>query len=78
MVDQNGFKYGAIKLPEDAGTFVTNLAFHDGYLYITESSKNEIWRIKVNKEGLGSTVQSLIKRIKNAMVYVMAFLLQSF
>lgn len=52
VVDQNGFKYGAIKLPEDAGTFVTNLAFHDGYLYITESSKNEILRIKVNKEGL--------------------------
>lgn len=49
--DANGFTYGTIRLPEDAGTFTTNLAFHDGYLYITESSKNEVWRIKVNKKG---------------------------
>ncbi|WP_338472351.1 SMP-30/gluconolactonase/LRE family protein [Niallia sp. XMNu-256] len=52
VLDANGFKYGTIRLPEDAGTFTTNLAFNDGYLYITESSKNEVWRIKVKKEGL--------------------------
>ncbi|MDN7240938.1 SMP-30/gluconolactonase/LRE family protein [Planococcus sp. N028] len=50
--DKDGFKYGTIRLPEGAGTFTTNLAFHDGYLYITESSKNEVWRIKVLKKGL--------------------------
>ncbi|MEH7096974.1 SMP-30/gluconolactonase/LRE family protein [Neobacillus vireti] len=50
--DPSGFKYGTIRLPESAGTFTTNLTFHDGYLYITESSKSEVWRIKVNKDGL--------------------------
>jgi gluconolactonase len=52
VLDASGFKIGTIRLPEDAGTFTTNLAFHKGYLYVTESSKNEVWRIKVNKEGL--------------------------
>ena len=52
VLDANGFKYGTIRLPENAGTFVTNLAFHKGYLYVTESSKNEIWRIKVENKGL--------------------------
>ncbi|MFJ7724764.1 SMP-30/gluconolactonase/LRE family protein [Neobacillus sp. NPDC097160] len=52
VLDASGFKYGTIRLPEDAGTFTTNLAFHDGYLYVTESSKNVVWRIKVKKEGL--------------------------
>ncbi|RNF40400.1 SMP-30/gluconolactonase/LRE family protein [Planococcus salinus] len=50
--DANGFTSGTIRLPENAGTFTTNLAFHDGYLYITESSKNEVWRIEVEKEGV--------------------------
>lgn len=50
--DANGFTYGTIRLPEDAGTFTTNLTFQDGYLYITESSKNEVWRIQVKEEGL--------------------------
>lgn len=52
VVDPDGFHYGTIRLPEAAGTFATNLAFKDGYLYVTESSKNEIWRIKVQKKGL--------------------------
>lgn len=52
VTDASGFKYGTIRLPKDAGTFVTNLAFQKGYLYVTESSKNEIWRIKVKKKGL--------------------------
>lgn len=50
--DANGFSYGTIRLPEGAGTFTTNLTFHDGYLYITESSKNEVWRIQVKEDGL--------------------------
>lgn len=52
VLDADGFKYGTIRLPEDAGTFATNLAFYDGYLYVTESSKNEVWRIQVKKKGL--------------------------
>lgn len=52
VVDASGFKYGTIRMPEGAGTFTTNLTFHNGYLYVTESSKNEVWRIKVKKEGL--------------------------
>ncbi|MBT2726810.1 SMP-30/gluconolactonase/LRE family protein [Bacillus sp. ISL-75] len=52
VLDPSGFKYGTIRLPEGAGTFSTNLTFHDGYLYVTESSKNEVWRIKVKKNGL--------------------------
>lgn len=52
VVDKNGFHYGSIPLPESAGTFVTNLAFHDGHLYVTESLENELWRIEVEKEGL--------------------------
>lgn len=52
VIDPSGFKIGIIRLPEVAGTYSTNLAFHDGYLYVTESNKNEVWRIKVNKEGL--------------------------
>jgi gluconolactonase len=52
VVDPNGFQFGTIRLPEEAGTYSTNLAFHDGHLYVTESNKNEVWRIKVNKSGL--------------------------
>ena len=50
--DASGFSYGAIRLPEEAGTFTTNLTFQDGYLYVTESSKNEVWRIQVKTDGL--------------------------
>ncbi|MFB3170127.1 SMP-30/gluconolactonase/LRE family protein [Neobacillus sp. 179-C4.2 HS] len=52
VLDASGFKYGTIRLPKDAETFTTNLTFHNGYLYVTESLKNEVWRIKVKKEGL--------------------------
>ncbi|MGF6953123.1 gluconolactonase [Neobacillus sp. B4I6] len=52
VLDASGFKYGTIRLPKDEGTFTTNLTFHNGYLYVTESSKNEVWRIEVKKEGL--------------------------
>ncbi len=52
VLDASGFKYGVIRLPEETGTFTTNLVFHKGYLYVTESSKNEVWRIEVKKSGL--------------------------
>jgi gluconolactonase len=48
----NGDYYGAIRLPEGAGSNPTNLAFHNGYLYITESEKSEIWRVKAKIPGI--------------------------
>ena len=48
----NGDYYGAIRLPERAGSDPTNLAFHSGYLYITESKKGEIWRVKAKIPGI--------------------------
>lgn len=52
ILDSNGFKYGALRLPQGTGSFATNLAFHDGYLYVTEAMKNEVWRVKIKKTGL--------------------------
>ena len=37
---------GIIKMPADGGRGTTNIAFHDGYLYVTEASRNEVWRVK--------------------------------
>jgi gluconolactonase len=48
----NGDYFGAIRLPGGAGKDPTNLAFHNGYLYITESEKGEIWRVKAKIPGL--------------------------
>lgn len=42
--DRFGFQIGQIKLPPDAGMGTTNIVFRDGYLYITEALKNEVWR----------------------------------
>ena len=52
VIGADRFAYGSIVLPEGAGTFVTNLAFKDDYLYITEASLGEIWRVRVAKSGL--------------------------
>ena len=49
VFNRDGFKYGSIPLPEEAGKVVTNLALYEGYLYVTESLKNEVWRIKIKK-----------------------------
>jgi gluconolactonase len=51
VLDPDGFIVGTIPLPEGAGKQTTNLAFHQGYLYITEAGKNEVWRVKMNVEG---------------------------
>ena len=48
----NGDYYGAIRLPEGAGQEPTNLAFHNGYLYITESRKGEVWRVRAKIPGI--------------------------
>lgn len=52
VIDADGRPFGTIMLPDGAGTFVTNLAFHDGWLYITEGSAGEVWRVGVEKPGL--------------------------
>lgn len=52
VIGADRFPYGSIVLPEDAGTFVTNVAFHDGWLYITEASQGVVWRVAVRHPGL--------------------------
>jgi gluconolactonase len=47
IIDPNGFSYGTMPLPEGAGPFTTNVALHDGYLYVTEAMQNEVWRVAV-------------------------------
>jgi sugar lactone lactonase YvrE len=39
---------GFIRLPEGAGPNVTNLAFRGSYLYVTEASRGEVWRVHLN------------------------------
>ena len=51
VLDPLGFIIGPITLPRGAGLFTTNVAFHNGYLYITEGQKNVVWRVKMNVEG---------------------------
>lgn len=49
IFDADGFKYGALRMPKEAGPMVTNLAIHEGYLYVTEGMQNEVWRVKIKK-----------------------------
>jgi gluconolactonase len=51
VLDPFGFIVGPIVLPKGAGLWTTNVAFHNGYLYITEGQKNTVWRVKMNVEG---------------------------
>lgn len=51
VVSADRYHYGSIPLPERAGSFVTNLAFSDGYLYITEATQGVVWRVAVSKAG---------------------------
>lgn len=52
IIDPSGFEIGIIKMPPEAGPGTTNLAFHNGYLYITDSSKDAIWRVKTKIPGV--------------------------
>ena len=47
----DGFPYGSIRLPEGAAAGTTNMAVRDGYLYITESLNNDVWRVKTRIAG---------------------------
>ena len=51
VVSADRYDYGSIPLPAGAGNFVTNLAFHDGRLYITESTQGVVWRVTVSGRG---------------------------
>jgi gluconolactonase len=51
VIDPNGFMVGSIPLPSGAGNQTTNLAFHNGYLYVTEAGQNVVWRVKTNIPG---------------------------
>jgi gluconolactonase len=48
----NGDYYGAIQLPPGAGSFTTNVVIHDGWLYMTEGQKGEVWRVKTKIPGI--------------------------
>jgi gluconolactonase len=52
VIGADRFHYGSIRLPNGSGTFVTNLAFYEDYLYITEASEGRIWRVRVETRGL--------------------------
>jgi gluconolactonase len=52
VIGADRFPYGSIVLPQGAGAGVTNLAFKDGYLYITEGTQGVIWRVAVTHQGL--------------------------
>jgi gluconolactonase len=54
IYDKTGFAYGTIPLPREAGLGSTNLAFRDGYLYVSESLKNVVWRLPVRTQGLAA------------------------
>lgn len=51
VFDPDDFIVGTIKLPQEAGPMSNNVAFSRGYLYITEGSKAQIWRVKMNVDG---------------------------
>jgi gluconolactonase len=52
VIDPDRFAYGSIVMPPGAGKNVTNLAFKEGYLYITEASQGVIYRVAVKHRGL--------------------------
>lgn len=51
VLDPDGFVIGSIKVAPKGGLETTNCAFHNGYLYITEAAKNDVWRVKMNVKG---------------------------
>jgi gluconolactonase len=49
VFDSYGRSLGAIGLPPEAGRKVTNVGFSNGFLYITEGDKSQMWRVKLRK-----------------------------
>jgi gluconolactonase len=52
VFDPNGFLLGAVRMPPGAGMVPSNMAFHDGYLYITEMDQHTVWRVKTKIPGV--------------------------
>jgi gluconolactonase len=51
IADADGFLLGYAKLPSGAGHWTTNVAFRDGYLYVTEAEQGVVWRMPVKVQG---------------------------
>ena len=51
VFDPRGFVVGAIHVAPPGGWNVTNVAFHGGYLYITEAEQRVVWRLPVKVGG---------------------------
>lgn len=49
VFDKLGRSLGTIALPKEAGHRVTNVGFSQGYLYVTEGEKSQMWRVKLVK-----------------------------
>ena len=45
--DSNGRALGTIPVP--AGPRVTNMALRDDWLYVTEGSSGEVWRVRMRR-----------------------------
>lgn len=54
VFDKRGHPYGAVPLPEGAGIWTTNVALHDGHLYVTEAEQNVVWRLPVKTSAIGA------------------------
>ncbi|HWL47901.1 MAG TPA: SMP-30/gluconolactonase/LRE family protein [Sphingomonadaceae bacterium] len=51
VADDAAHILGQIRLPDDAGACVTNMAWHDGAIYVTEADRGEIWKIALDMPG---------------------------
>ena len=51
VYNASGFPYGAIRMPTGESQLTTNIAIHENFLYVTESGKNDIWRVKLKMPG---------------------------
>jgi len=73
VLDPSGFIVGTIPLPDGAGAQTTNVAFNDGYLYITEAGKNEVWRVEMlaeNPAGAERGLQTAYEALEAAGIRV--------
>ena len=47
VFDNSGKQVGQIEFPSEAGMLTSNVIYKDNYLYITESSLGQVWRVQV-------------------------------
>ena len=48
VFENNGVSLGTIKLPEEAGKMASNVVVNNGFLYITEAQKGDVWRVRLS------------------------------